>query len=393
MNLEIRFTDSLDGVDEAQWQSLLDTDQPFCSYPFLHALESSGSLATDKGWTASHALVYSGDSLLAALPSYIKTNSHGEFVYDWAWAEAYERYGVPYYPKMLSGIPYSPISGPRLLAAPGTLTDDEKQSVISKLVEHCTAKVYSSWHINFLAEREQQLFRNNQHPFLFRYNWQFHWPNRDYTTFDDFLATLKRRKRNNIRRERKRVRDAGITIQCLHGGELSDAQLAFVVRCYRETFLLKGNYPALTDEFFHQVSLKLDKQFLVMLASRAEKPVAASIFFRDNTSLYGRYWGAIETVPDLHFELCYYQGIEYCIKHGLSSFQPGAGGEYKISRGFLPVKTWSAHLIRQAEFHAAIKNFLVAEDRWLEQYYQDVMAHSPYQDGTPGRGTDDTQAC
>ena len=203
MNLKLRFVDSLDSVDEAEWQSLLSTEQPFCSYAFLRALESSGSLAADKGWTASHVLAYNGSTLTAAIPSYIKTNSHGEFVYDWAWADAYDHYGVSYYPKFLSGIPYSPVRGPRLLARPGTLDNEARQSLIDQLLEYCAAKRYSSWHINFLNECDRQAFKDSHHDFLFRYNWQFHWPNRGYSAFDDFLSALKRRKRNNISRKPK----------------------------------------------------------------------------------------------------------------------------------------------------------------------------------------------
>jgi predicted N-acyltransferase len=389
MNLDLRFVESLDGVDEAEWQALPGTAQPFCSYAFLRAMETSGSLATDKGWTASHALLFVNGKLAAAVPSYIKTNSHGEFVYDWAWADAYDHCGVPYYPKFLSGIPYSPVCGPRVLVSPDAAKKDIRQSVINGLAGHCEEQKYSSWHINFLADNELQLFRESNHNFLYRYNWQFHWPNRGYATFGDFLSTLKRRKRNNIRRERKRVADAGITIKCLHGNELDDENLAFVIKCYRDTFLMKGNYPALTDDFFYQLKNNLTQQFLVTLAFRAGQPVAAAIFLRDDEKLYGRYWGAMETIPDLHFELCYYQGIEYCIEHGIKTFQPGAGGEYKISRGFLPVKTHSAHLIRQPEFHNAIREFLREEDRWLKHYHHDVMAHSPYQELMQVADTDD----
>jgi predicted N-acyltransferase len=172
---------------------------------------------------------------------------------------------------------------------------------------------------------------------------------------------------------------------------LNDEELAFVVRCYRDTFVMKGNYPALTDEFFYQLAASLPEQFMVTLAHKGKTPVAAAIFLRDEHQLYGRYWGAMETIPDLHFELCYYQGIEYCIEHGLETFQPGAGGEYKISRGFLPVKTYSAHLIRQPEFRAAIKDFLAEEDRWLRHYYEDVICRSPYRDVTPQQLINDTE--
>jgi len=319
---------------------------------------------------------------VAFAPSYIKTNSHGEFVFDWAWADAYHRLGLAYYPKLLTAVPYSPVTGPRLLVrrghpAPAGL----RERLVQSAVDLCNARGFSSWHCNFTSEADDPALRSGA--LLPRADWQFHWRNRGYGGFGDYLAGLKSRKRKNVRRERRQVLDAGIRFRWASGGELSPEELDFVFACYVRTFRLYGNHPALRRDFFDCLAQGLAERFQVALAHRDGQPVAMSLFLTGGGRLYGRYWGSLEDLPALHFEAAYYQGIEYAIRNGIEVFESGAQGEHKISRGFIPVRTRSWHYLRDESFRAAIAGYLDRERAWQDGYREQLAQHDPFREDAP----------
>lgn len=359
------------------WERLDRSGNPFLSLPFLAALEQSGSVTPETGWQPHHLALYEADQLVAFAPTYIKSHSHGEFVFDWAWADAYQRYGLRYYPKLLTAIPYSPVTGPRLLVRHGHPDADAlRVRLVDEAVAACEAQDLSSWHCNFhSAEDAPALCRE---PLLARHDWQFHWRNRGYSSYDEFLAGLRSKRRKNMQRDRRQVQAAGIRFLWRMGGELDAAERQFVFTCYQRTFLEHGNHPALTRDFFDRLYAALPEAVLVVLALRAEEPIAMGWFLQGGGTLYGRYWGCIETHPGLHFETAYHQGIEYCIAHGLAAFEPGAQGEHKFSRGFEATQTRSAHLVRDPVFRAAIAAHLEHESEWLHRYREQLETHAPY---------------
>lgn len=374
MTLRARFVDGLQAVPEADWDALLPDRNPFLRWRFLHGLEQHGCLRPRYGWQPHHLLLHDGDALVAAAPCYRKANSHGEFVFDQRWAMAHEQYGLPYYPKLLCAVPYSPVNGPRLLAR----GDDPalRAALRDTLAEACDNAGLSSAHITFHRDDEA----GDDARWLRRFDWQFHWQNRGWTTFDDFLAALNRKKRRNLLHERAQVARAGIAIERLTGNDLDPASMDAMVDFYLDTFSRKGNLPALSREFFQHLRSTMADSTLLVLARREGKPVAGALFLYDADCLYGRYWGAIEDVPGLHFELCYHQGIAFCLEHGIARFEPGAQGEHKIARGFLPTATHSSHYIADPRFRAAIAASLEDEAAWLQRYRAELVAHSPYRE-------------
>jgi len=376
-----RIVSDFTSIDTKDWERLNHADNPFLSHAFLSGLESSGSIGPHSGWQPHHLALYEDGKLAAFAPCYIKTNSHGEFVFDWAWADAYHRHRMPYYPKLLTAIPYSPVSGPRLLTRQGHPREEElRQRLIGLAQDECEQEDFSSWHCNFVSDDDHGSLLKS--PLLGRSDWQFHWRNDGYSTFDDFLGRLRSRKRKNIRRERRIVAEAGICFNWKTGGEIDAGDIDFIHRCYTGTFHAYGNHPALTQEFFTAIARGLQDRFLVSFASRDGERLAMSLFLCGGGRLYGRYWGCLREIPGLHFEAAYYQGIEYCIQHGISVFESGAQGEHKVSRGFMPCRTRSWHLIREQAFREAIAQFLSRETDWLEVYRDELLAHDPYrQDG------------
>jgi hypothetical protein len=347
------------------------------SYEFLAALESSGSVCAATGWQPHHLAVYENDVLLAFAPSYLKSHSHGEFVFDWAWADAYHRHNRAYYPKLLTAVPYSPVPGPRLLVRRNDPRGpDLRRELVHLALAECERLKLSSWHCNFVLEADAAALQLE--PLLARNDWQFHWSNRGYRTFDEFLAQLRSKKRKNIKRDRRLVQDAGIRFAFRSGSELSQGELEFVCACYQATFLEHGNHPALNDAFFARLAQDLAGNVLVVLALRGDEAIAMSWCMVGGGRLYGRYWGCMEPVPGLHFETCYYQGIDYCITHGVAVFEPGAQGEHKISRGFIPVATHSFHHVRDPVFRQAIANYLQKEHEWMEHYRQKLEDLEPF---------------
>jgi len=387
MSREVRIITDLRELDPADWAQLDHDDNPFLSLAFLRALAESGTANASTGWQAHHLALFEAGHLVAIAPSYLKAHSHGEFVFDWAWADAYQRHGLVYYPKLLTAIPYSPIPGPRLLARRDhSQAARLRQELIALAIEQCEQLGLSSWHCNFIRESDLEAFQQaqGQHPLLARDDWQFHWHNQAYSSFEEFLATLKSKKRKNMLRDRRLVHDAGIRFRRLSGSDISERELDFIFSCYQMTFMRHGNHPALTREFFEQLLSTAAQAVMVVIALRADERIAMSFFLQGGNRLYGRYWGCLEEIPGLHFETAYHQGIEHCIENGLQVFEPGAQGEHKISRGFMPVKTWSYHHIQHPGFRDAIARYLQRESDWAIEYGEKLMEHLPFrQDDLP----------
>ena len=375
-SLQARFHTRLDEIDAHAWDALRPDDNPFVSHAFLAGLERHGCIDTEHGWVPYHAALYKDGNLLAAAPLYIKLNSHGEYVFDWSWADAFERYGADYYPKLLCAVPYSPVAGPRLLVGDG---GEQLRRVLIELIRgEARRNGWSSAHLNFASDADAHSLADDM-DWLPRFDWQFHWQNtQGWANFEDFLGALSAKKRKNIRQERAQVARAGVHCEIRHGGELGDDEWHAVHRFYESTFDEKGNYAALTLPFFRHLGATLPRNVLAVLARRGAELVAAALLLRSSTTLYGRYWGCREQVPGLHFEACYYQGIDYCLRHGLHRFEPGAQGEHKLARGFLPAKTCSFHYIADRRFRVAIHDALAHEAHNRNAYHAELMQHTPY---------------
>ena len=381
--MNVVFADSLENVDAGQWNALAGVDNPFIQYEFLRALEQHDCL-TPWGWQPNHCLLYDNNELIGACPAYLKTNSYGEFVFDWAWADAYEQHGIDYYPKLVCAIPFTPAQGPRLLSRTDYHTADGehipagniKQGLLDALLAYADKTGLSSAHFLFTQNEDRQLLEENA--LLPRFDYQYHWHNRDYRNFDDFLAGLTAKRRKNIRRERRKVSDENIQIKIIPGRELSEEQWQQLYGYYQITFLRKSGAPTLTLDFFRAVADRL----LAFFAWHNGRPVAAAICFQGSNTLYGRHWGCSKNYDSLHFELCYYTGIDYCIENQLQTFEPGAQGEHKIWRGFLPVKTRSAHWIAHDGFREAIADFLQREKTAMLEHGEQLAQSSPYRQTT-----------
>lgn len=375
VSLTARIHHSLAEIAAADWAQLATHGSPFLAHAFLDGLERTGCIRRELGWRPHHVALYRDDVLVAAAPCYLKANSHGEFVFDFSWAQAHERAGLPYYPKLLVAVPYTPVTGPRLL-----VRDDQPEATRDALVAAIEAERArlraSSVHANFV--RIDDAVALARAGWLARGDWQFHWENRGYATFDDFLAALNHKRRKEIRRERARFASADWSFEWRDGSALNDAAIDFIHECYVTTFAEKGNYPALTREFFAHLAHALPAQVRACIARHEGRPTAMTFCLRDGETLYGRYWGSVATVPLLHFEACYYQGIAHCIANGIARFEPGAQGEHKIARGFLPSPTRSFHRIAHDGLRSAIARSLALEAHHDTRYRDAAMAHSPY---------------
>ncbi len=369
------FLPDIAAIPAAQWDALRPDDNPFLSHAFLAGLEAHGCLQPRYGWQPHHLQIVEDGQLRAVAPVYLKVNSHGEFVFDHAWAEAYWRHGIDYYPKLLCAVPYSPVTGPRLLVGPQA-TPQQRAEALTALREEVDRHGLSSAHITFEQPGDEAP------DWLERFDWQFHWQQpaeqHEWRDFDDFLGALNAKKRKNIRHERAQVAAAGVRFRWLHGDEAGEADLAAMYDFYLGTFAEKSNLPVLTLGYFQHLARAMPRQFLLVLADRGSRTIAGALFLRSRTTLYGRYWGCSEPLPGLHFETCYYQGIEYCLANGLSRFEPGAQGEHKLARGFLPTRTRSLHYIPDPRFRQAIGDALQREAVWQLGYREQLMRHSPY---------------
>jgi hypothetical protein len=372
--LTARFHPDIAELPAATWDALRARPNPFVSHAFLYALERTGCVRPEWGWQPHHLGLYEGDRLVAAAPLYLKGNSHGEFVFDWSWAGAWERAGGTYYPKLLNAVPYSPVPGPRLLAGRGERAPRLRQALVQAMHAETGRLGLSSAHANFLEDEELAAFG---HDWLARSDIQFHWHNRGYRDFDGFLATLKAKKRKNIRQERAHVRACGLDLRMRSGASLDGDAWRQIHALYAATFDAKGNHAALTPAFFATLG-GLGDTVQVACAMQGDRIEAMALFLQSDTTLYGRYWGARVEVPGLHFELCYYRGIEHAIVHGLQRFEPGAQGEHKLARGFIPVPTHSRHYLAHPQFRQAVRDALVHEADAIEAYAAELAAHAPY---------------
>jgi predicted N-acyltransferase len=369
-------------IAREDWNRVTGTGQPFLRHEFLAALESNGCVGEAYGWWPQHLAVYDdADTLAGVAPLYLKNNSYGEFVFDWAWADAYQRAGMPYYPKLVSSIPYTPVTGSRLLVRPDCDHAKVTSALVAKSLSLAVGKQVSSLHWLFTDEADTSLLRAAG--FMRRTSCHFHWHNAGYTSFDDFLSRLNSRKRKKIRRERRYVSDAGVCMRIVYGSDASEQQWQVMHEFYCSTFNKKSGTPTLSLGFFQEISQTMGDQVVLVFAYHAGKAVAGAIMLRGDNALYGRHWGCRQEFHSLHFEACYYQGIDYCIEHGLQLFEPGAQGEHKISRGFLPTYTWSAHWIANEQFREAISRYLQQEHELMVDYHDDLMLTSPFK-ATPG---------
>ena len=363
----IRVVESLAGVPSPDWNSLSGAD-PFVSHEFLSALIDTGCAAARKGWRPQMVLLERGGRLAGAMPLFLKNHSYGEYVFDWAWADAYARHGHEYYPKLLCAVPFTPVTGPRLLAT----SEADRARLLGAALE--MAREVSSLHILFPTEVKLMESKN----MLMRRTVQFHWTNAGYADFDDFLGRLNAHRRKVIRQERRRVREAGVTFRWLRGAEIERKDWEFFERCYRRTYAEHRSSPYLNLEFFLRLGGSLTEKMLLVVAERDNEPIASSLLVVANGRVLGRYWGALEHVPLLHFECCYYQAIEYAIAQRLERFEGGAQGEHKLFRGLMPVETHSAHWLAHPQFAAAIDDYLKRERAGIARYVDELNEHSPF---------------
>jgi predicted N-acyltransferase len=360
----------------ADWNGLTASGNPFLRHEFLHALEESGCVDGDSGWRPAHLVAREDGRLLGALPCYLKSHSWGEFVFDFAWADAYARSGRSYYPKAVSAVPYTPAGGPRLLVPSSPDAAGIKAALLEAARNQVIELGASSFHCLF-PSREDAEFLETQ-GYAIRLGCQYHWHNRGYRDFDHFLDGFSAEKRKKVRRERRRVQEAGIEVLLLEGPEVTPALWQVFYRFYQDTMLGKSGYLPLSLAFFRQVGRTMPENVVLALARWRGDYVAAALSFRGGDTLYGRYWGASRDFHSLHFELCYYAGIDYCIRNGLRCFEPGAQGEHKISRGFLPTATYSAHWLADTAFRRAIYQFLDREREEMRYHIASLDAHAPY---------------
>jgi predicted N-acyltransferase len=371
---QARIHGALSGIPAAQWDALHDGRNPFVAHAFLEGMERHGVVAARHGWMPRHLALWDGDALVAAAPAYLKDNSHGEFVFDHAWAHAYVQHGRDYYPKWLSAVPYSPVTGPRLLAR----DDGARRLLLDALRAIAGEAGLSSVHVNFHEAAEDAAF---DAAWLLRGDVQFHWRNAaGWRDFDGFLAAMDHKHRKNIRTERRKLAGAGVGFRVVHGDEASEGDLAAMHDFYLSTFAEHGNRPTLTLPFLRHLASAMPRQLVLVLSEREGRAIAGALCLRGGDTLYGRYWGADpgERTPGLHFETCYYQGIEYCLREGLSRFEPGAQGEHKLARGFLPALVRSRHWIADPAFAAALGPWCAEELREIRRYADALAAHSPF---------------
>ncbi len=376
MQLRSTIIDNISEVCGEDWDALSGTGQPFLCHAFLDALERHDGVGRHWGWLPRHLLLHDGERLVGAMPQYLKTNSYGELVFDWDWAEAYQRNSLAYYPKLVAAVPYTPATGARLLIAADTDREAIARALIEAAISHAKTINVSSLHWLFPNKIDRNTLAAQG--LLIRTGCQFHWHNQGYSDFEHYLDHFTSAKRKNIRRERRRVQESGISIRQFYGEQLSETQWQAVHRHYASTFARLSGYATLSLAFFRDISQRLPGQIVIFLAEQEGRPVASAICLRDKHSLYGRHWGCDKHFDNLHFELCYYQGLDYCIRHGLQRFDPGAQGEHKISRGFLPTATWSAHWIAHPEFRSAIADFLQHETRGIQDYIETLGEHTPF---------------
>jgi predicted N-acyltransferase len=366
----------LQDISPLAWQALAGA-HPMLDYRFLRAFETSASVDHQTGWTPYHLTVYDGEQLVAAAPCYIKTHSYGEYVFDWSWADAYEQAGGEYYPKLISAIPFSPVTGARLLVDPGYPEPEQlAAAMLQQMRALCEAHAFSGTHILFPDAlsaahcKAQGLLR--------REGVQFRWENHGYADWEAFLSVLSRDKRKKIRQERNKITQQDVSCRVLNGHQLTADDLALFYHCYSNTYHRHGSQPYLAIAFFEQIAREMPDNVLLFIATQAGEDVAASLCILGADTLYGRYWGSLRDISCLHFELCYYQPQAFCISHGVRYFEGGAQGEHKLARGFVPYTTCSYHWLTHDDFHQSVARFLSREETAMHNYVNELEERSPY---------------
>lgn len=370
-----RIVDELQTISPDKWQTLDYSNNPFLSYPFLSGLEKFNCLQS-QNWKPSHIVIEDNHELIGVLPLYIKQDSYGEFVFDWAWADAYHQTGRNYYPKLVSAIPFTPVSGPRLLINKKYNSATIKKILLDAAVSLMQEKKFSSLHFLFPNEEDAGILLENEG--LKRVTCQYHWFNNNYRDFQDFTDSLTSKKRKKILKERREIKKSGIEIERLSGSEITSEQWQVFYHFYASTFYKKMGEPRLTLDFFQSLSKELPDQTLLILAKKNNETIAGAFAMSDKESLYGRHWGCSQYVPFLHFELCYYQTIEHTIEQGLKRLDAGVQGEHKLARGFHPVAMPSAHWIQETDFRNAIANYLDRETSVMQEHIEMLKTHLPY---------------
>ena len=382
MPLSFKFIPSISHINATDWNSIAGEDYPFTRYEFLQALELSGAVGClnnqDTGWQPQHLLVYQNTQLVAVMPAYLKSHSYGEYVFDHAWADAYHRYGQAYYPKLVTAIPFSPVSGPRICIAKNLDIALITSAICEHVKQYCIQEKLSSWHLLFPSEDYSQQLSSN---LMQRKAVHFQWVNEDFTNFNDFLSTFSSRKRKNLKKERQKIADQGITLEVFCGQDIPSKVWEQFYHFYQMTYAKRSGHGGyLSKLFFQTLAETMPDSMVLVLAKHQGAYIAGALNFRDKGTLYGRYWGCIQEFKHLHFETCYYQGIDYCIQEGLKRFDPGVQGEHKIQRGFRPVYTYSNHWIAEPAFREPINNFLLEENKVLQTYHANACEYLPFKD-------------
>ncbi|GAB4116127.1 MAG: GNAT family N-acetyltransferase [Wenzhouxiangellaceae bacterium] len=365
----------------AHWDELHGSSNPFVDSRFLLALEQHGAVANDLGWQPLHLSLQHRDRVVAAAPGYLTSHSFGDFVYDWGWAQQAQQAGFGWYPKWVIEVPYSPVTGPRLLTRPllaiaGMDAAGASALMVQAIKQVAAARDIDCVQINYCSTSEAQQLADGG--FLIQHDSQFHWQRRGATDFAGFLQQLRSKRRKEIRRERDRVAAQGISHRWVSGADASEEELRFAHLCYEKTFHEKGNFPALTLDCLHRLAHDLGPRLLLCLAASEQAPLAAAICLRSDSRLYGRYWGSIAEIDCLHFETCYYQGIDYCLAHGLDVFEPGAGGGHKLQRGFVPTSVYTCHWFQQPALRAMMHQQMQAEAQLRQAFGHADSAVTPY---------------
>lgn len=368
---DLKIIETIADIPETQWNALAGNN-PFLSHTFLRALQESGCAAPRTGWKAQFLTLWQENTLVGAMPLYLKNHSYGEFVFDWAWAEAYKNEGLNYYPKLLSAVPFTPVTGLRLLATSAEI----RAQLIRSALEMAQSSGVSSLHILF--PYEDQVREMQQQGMMVRQGVQFHWRNPGYADFDAYLSGMSHDKRKRIKQERRKVRDADITFERIRGKDITAEQWTFFFSCFTHTFRQYNSPQPLNLDFFRRIGVSMPENILLVIASHNGEPIASALNFFNADALYGRSWGALEYHPGLHFETCYYQAIEFCIEQKIALFEGGAQGEHKIARGFLPEITWSAHWLAHPEFSRAVEDFLQREAKGMIQYVDELNDSNPF---------------
>jgi len=403
--VDISFHSSIASIGKSVWDALNTTDYPFTRFEFLSALENThdkntnnsthnteqnAACSDETGWQPYHLLISHDYQPQAVMPLYLKYHSYGEYIFDWAWADAYQQHGIPYYPKLLAAIPFTPCTGPRLLCKDQTQLNAFLDIALKAIKNQQDKLKLSSAHLLFNSEAEAKLGASAN--WKIRETVQYHWFNRNhlnpqlkpYSSFDDLLSTFKSRKRKTVRKEREQIAKQAIIIKRLNGSDISTALWDQFYRFYQTTYAKRsGHLGYLPKHFFHQIANTMPDQIMMSVAfdkNSPSTPIAAALFFHGNHTLFGRYWGCNQETEHLHFELCYYQGIEFCIEHQIQHFDAGAQGEHKIQRGFIPIKTYSNHLVRHPDFNRAIANFIHHESKQHQAYIEETFKTLPYND-------------